>query len=175
MRVFEIRDGFGLENLKQVERPDPKPGRGQVLLEMRAASLNFRDLMTVEGLYNPKQPLPLIPCSDGVGVDHVVEIGGAGTLQQSLWAVRFGGEISVIGVLAGATSDLNILPILMQAVRLRGVVVGSRDGFARMNRAIASRGLPPVVDRVFGFGETPEAFAYMKRGAHFGKLCIEFG
>ncbi len=111
----------------------------------------------------------------GVGVDHVVEIGGAGTLQQSLWAVRIGGEISVIGVLAGSASELNILPIFAQAVRLYGIAVGSRDGFARMNRAIASHGLRPVVDRVFGFGETTEAFAYMKSGAHFGKLCIKFG
>ena len=67
MKTFEIRDGFGLDNLTTGERPRPQPGHGQVLIKMKAASLNFRDLLMVGGQYNPKQPLPLIPCSDGVG------------------------------------------------------------------------------------------------------------
>ena len=67
MKVYEIQGGFGLDKLTLLERPDPAPGPGQVLLRMRAVSLNYRDLMMVEGSYNPKQPLPLIPCSDGVG------------------------------------------------------------------------------------------------------------
>ena len=67
MRAIEIRGGFGLDNLQLGERPDPAPGPGEVLLRMRAVSLNYRDLMTVEGSYNPRQPLPLVPCSDGVG------------------------------------------------------------------------------------------------------------
>lgn len=73
MKVWEIHGGFGLDRLRCSERPVPKPGPGQILLQMKAASLNFRDLLTVQGLYNPKQPLPLIPSSDGVGV--VVEVG----------------------------------------------------------------------------------------------------
>ena len=74
MKVVEIRDGFGLENLVVGERPgEPVAGPGQVVLRMRAASLNYRDLLMVRGDYNPKQPLPLIPCSDGVG--EVVAIG----------------------------------------------------------------------------------------------------
>ena len=67
MKVIEIREHFGLENLTTGERPTPTPGPGQVLVRMRAASLNYRDLLMVRGQYNPKQPLPLIPCSDGVG------------------------------------------------------------------------------------------------------------
>jgi NADPH:quinone reductase-like Zn-dependent oxidoreductase len=67
MKVVEIRDSFGLEHLAVGERPAPRPGTGQILLSMRAASLNSRDLLTVLGRYNPRQPLPLIPCSDGVG------------------------------------------------------------------------------------------------------------
>ena len=87
MRAVEIR-GWGLDNLIVSERPDPKPGFGQVLLRMRAASLNFRDLLMVQGKYNPKQKLPLIPCSDGVG--EVVEIG------EGVTRVRVGDRVCPI-------------------------------------------------------------------------------
>ncbi len=336
MRAFEIQGSFGLENLRLRDRPDPVPGPGQVLLKMRAASLNYRDLLMVRGHYNPRQPLPLIPCSDGVGeviavgegvsrvavgdrvatifsqtwidgpptagklsgtvggpldgtlaeqmvlsadgvvpvpdhltdveaatlpcaavtawsallgqgsvvagdvvvvqgtggvsifalqfarlsgarvivtsssdaklerardmgawrtinyigdpawgktvrrltdgvgADHVVEVGGAGTLEQSLRAVRVGGQVSVIGVLSGISSEINIIPILMQNVRLQGILVGSREDFERMNRAIAAHSLRPVVDRVFSFAETPEAFRHMASASHFGKIGIAF-
>lgn len=73
MRVFEIQGQFGLEALKMVERPEPRPQAGQVLVRVRATSLNYRDLLTVTGKYNPRQPLPLIPLSDGAG--EVVEVG----------------------------------------------------------------------------------------------------
>jgi NADPH:quinone reductase-like Zn-dependent oxidoreductase len=73
MRAFEIRKTFGLDALTLTERPDPIPGPGHVLVRVRAASINFRDLATVQGLYNPKQPLPLIPLSDGMG--EVVRLG----------------------------------------------------------------------------------------------------
>lgn len=336
MKVFEIRDDFGPDHLVPGERPRPAPAHGQVLLEMKAASLNYRDVLTVAGQYNPKQPLPLIPCSDGVGVvaavgegvsrvavgdrvatlfaqrwwggrpergklrstlggpldgvlaqymvldengvvpvpehlsdseaatlpcaaltawsalvtqgevgagdtvlvqgtggvsifallfarilgarvivtsskrdkleraralgswaeinyvdepewgkkarqltagvgvDHVVEVGGGGTLEQSLQAIRIGGQISMIGVLAGGATKLSVVPILMGNVRLQGILVGSREGFEAMNRAIAHHRLSPVVDRVFPFSETPEAFRYLSEGRHFGKVAIEF-
>lgn len=334
MKVYEIQGGFGLDHLKLTERPDPAPGPGQVLLRMRAASLNYRDLMMVAGSYNPRQRLPLIPCSDGVGevvavgegvgriavgdrvatlfsqgwmggrpsveelratlggpldgtlaelmvlpetgvirvpehlsdaeaatlpcaaltawnalaeqgrvaagdtvlvqgtggvsifalqfaqllgarvivtsrrddklvkarrlgawqeinslddlewgktareltggigVDHIVEVGGAGTLAQSLQAIRVGGTISLIGVLAGGASELSIVPVFMKHVRIQGLLVGSRHVFERMNRAIAQHELRPVVDRVFPFAEVREAFEHLQSGAHFGKVCI---
>ena len=336
MKVYEIQGGFGLDHLKLAERPDPAPAAGQVLLRMRAASLNYRDLMTVAGSYNPRQRLPLIPCSDGVGevvavgegavrvavgdrvatlfcqgwlagrpsveelrstlggpldgtlaelmvlpetgvirvpehlsdaeaatlpcaaltawnalaehgrvaagdtvlvqgtggvsifalqfaqllgarvivtsrrddklvnarrlgawqeinslddiewgktaraltggvgVDHLVEVGGAGTLAQSLQAIRVGGQISLIGVLAGGASELSIVPVFMKNVRIQGLLVGSRQAFERMNRAIAQHELRPVVDRVFPFAEAREAFEHVRSGAHFGKVCIGF-
>src|SRR2546425_9277400 len=77
MKAFEIRKTFGLEALTVTERPDPRPGPGHVLVRVKAASLNFRDLLMVRGLYNPKQPLPLIPLSDGIG--EVVGIGAGVT------------------------------------------------------------------------------------------------
>jgi NADPH:quinone reductase-like Zn-dependent oxidoreductase len=108
----------------------------------------------------------------GRGVDHVVEVGGAGTLGQSLKAVRLGGRISLIGVLSGATGQVNPLPVLMKGVRVQGIFVGSREMFEAMNRAIALHQLRPVVDRVFPFAEAVEAYRYLESAAHFGKIVI---
>ena len=334
MKVYEIRDRFGLDALQVAERPQPQPGPQEVLLKVRAASLNYRDLLVVKGLYNPKMPLPRVPVSDaagevvgvgpgvtrvktgqrvagifmqkwlcgelteakarsalggdidgllaeyavlhedgvvtvpdhlsdeeaatlpcaavtawhglvaegqvragdsvlaqgtggvslfalqfarlsgarviitssrddklkralgmgaadgvnykttpewgervreltaGRGVDHVVEVGGAGTLGQSLRAVRMGGRISLIGVLSGATGQVNPLPVLMKNVRVQGIFVGSREMFEAMNRAIALHRMRPVVDRVFPFAGAPAAFRYLESQAHFGKIVI---
>ena len=108
----------------------------------------------------------------GRGVDHVVEVGGAGTLGQSLKAVRLGGHISLIGVLSGGTGQVNPLPVLMKGVRVQGIFVGSRAMFEAMNRAIALHRLRPVVDRVFGFTEAVEAYRYLESAAHFGKIVL---
>jgi NADPH:quinone reductase-like Zn-dependent oxidoreductase len=335
MKVVELQGSFGLESLTVTERDPPQPREGQILLRMEAASLNFRDLLMVRGHYNPKQSLPIIPCSDGagevvetgpgvtrvqvgdrvtpcffqgwfsgrptlekagttlgspldgvlaeymvvredgvvpvpehlnfeqaatlpcagltawsalfvqgdvkagdtvlvqgtggvalfalkfaklagarvavisssdeklervrrmgadhginykstpkwgkavrdwtggVGVDHIVELGGAGTLPESLQAVGLGGQISLIGVLAGATRDLNILPIVMRNVNVQGIFVGHREGFEAMNRAIVQSGLEPEIDRTFPMDEIRQAFEWMAGGSHFGKICLQ--
>ncbi len=335
MKALVLSGSFGLDNLALEERPEPKPGPGQVLLKMRAVSLNFRDLRMVEGLYNPRQALPLVPASDGVGevtelgagvdrvkvgdrvcplfaqgwiagrpererirrtlggpldgtlaeymvvdaesvvkapghmsdeqaaclpcagvtawnalvttgrvragdvvltqgtggvsvfavqiarllgarviatsssdaklervlelgasdginykkdpewgktargltsggrgVDHIVEVGGGHTLKQSLKAIAPGGQLSIIGVLSGVATDLSVLPILMNGIRLHGVFVGHRDSFEAFVRACEVDQLDPVVDRVYPLEEAREAFEYMKSGGHFGKVCI---
>jgi NADPH:quinone reductase-like Zn-dependent oxidoreductase len=105
------------------------------------------------------------------GVDHVVEVGGAGTFNHSLKAVRVGGTISLIGVLAGK-GDVNLLPVLMKSVRVQGIFVGNREMFEAMNRAIALHQLRPVVDRVFPLSEIRAALRHMECGAHFGKICL---
>lgn len=333
MKAWEI-ERFGLAELRAVDRPDPVPGPGQVHVRFRAVSLNFRDVLMVEGKYNPRQKLPLVPCSDGAGVidavgagvtrfavgdrvmpnfaqgwlagretrekmkttlggpldgtlrelgvfseeglvaipehltdeeaatlpcaavtawnalagkgsvragdtvvtlgtggvsifvlqlarlfgarvivtsssndklaqakelgawhginylerpewadgvlevtggvgaDHVVELGGAGTLGQSLKAVRPGGEISIIGVLAGAVTELNLTSVLMRGLRLQGVLVGSREHFEDMNRALAHHRLRPVLDRTFDFADAPAAFRHLATGRHFGKVVV---
>jgi NADPH:quinone reductase-like Zn-dependent oxidoreductase len=107
----------------------------------------------------------------GVGVDHVIEVGGAGTFNQSLKAVRLGGRISLIGVLAGK-GDVNLLPVLMKGVCVQGIFVGNRVMFEAMNREIASEELRPIVDRVFAINEIQAALKHMESGAHFGKVCI---
>jgi len=107
----------------------------------------------------------------GGGVDHIVEVGGAGTLEKSIGAVRTGGHIALIGVLSGG-SGINPTPLLMKSVRLRGIFVGSRSMFEEMNRAIAANQLKPVIDRVFKFAEFPQALQHMESGSHFGKIVV---
>jgi NADPH:quinone reductase-like Zn-dependent oxidoreductase len=106
-----------------------------------------------------------------VGVDHVVELGGAGTLGRSLKAVRMGGHVALIGVLTGG-GETNPMPILMRNVRVQGIYVGSRDMFEAMNRAIALHQLKPVIDRVFPFSEARAALRHMESASHFGKICL---
>src|SRR5688572_4330923 len=80
MQVHEIQGSFGIDTLTRGERPDPKPGPGQVVVRMKAWSLNYRDLLVVKGLYNPKLKLPFIPFSDGAG--EVVAVGPGVTRVQ---------------------------------------------------------------------------------------------
>jgi NADPH:quinone reductase-like Zn-dependent oxidoreductase len=105
----------------------------------------------------------------GVGVDHIVEVGGAGTLPLSIRAVRRGGHIALIGVLTGG-GEIDPRPVLMKAIRLQGIYVGSREMFEEMNRAISLAELRPVIDTVFGFEEIAAAMRYLESGAHFGNL-----
>ncbi len=110
--------------------------------------------------------------SGGDGVDHIVEVGGGGTLPQSLRAIRAGGTISVIGVLSGATVQARLGLIVTRQVRLQGITVGSRDGFEAMTRAIDTHRLRPVIDRIFAFEDLHPALEHLRSGAHFGKVCI---
>jgi NADPH:quinone reductase-like Zn-dependent oxidoreductase len=107
----------------------------------------------------------------GAGVDHVIEVGGAGTLERSIRAVRTGGHIALIGVLAGQ-GTVNPLPLLMKSIRLRGIFVGSRSMFEDMNRAIAAGQLRPVIDRTFPFADFPAALKHLESGSHFGKIVV---
>ena len=109
----------------------------------------------------------------GDGVDHVVEVGGQGTIPQSLRAVRAGGTISMIGVLSGGIINVPLGQIVTRHVRLQGITVGSGDDFAQMANAIAQHKLRPVVSRVFAFEELRLALDYMSSGKHFGKICIK--
>lgn len=109
----------------------------------------------------------------GKGVDHVIEVGGAGTLDQSLKAVRMGGHVSLIGVLA-AGGNFNPIPVLMKAIDLRGIFVGSRVMFEDMNRAFALHKVKPVIDKVFPASEIIDALKYLESGRHFGKIVVKF-
>jgi len=337
MKVIELRDAWSLDNLRVAERPQPAPGPRQVVLRMRAASLNYRDLVMCQGGYGRfAGELPLIPVSDGVGevvaagdavtrvaegdrvcpifcqgwlggeptpeklstalggpldgvlaeymavdaesvvkvpehlsdvqaatlpcaaitawsalvthggvktgdvvltqgsggvsvfalqfakllgaaaivtsssdeklarlgdlgadhginyrttpawgkaakaltggrgADHIVELGGAETFANSVRAVRVGGRISLIGVLSGATVELQLRHVVTQNVRLQAVTVGHREGFEAMVRAIALHRLEPVVDRTFHFTEVRAALDHLASGRHFGKIGLTY-
>jgi NADPH:quinone reductase-like Zn-dependent oxidoreductase len=335
VRYYAIETEFGFDNLRMLEHDAPKPGHGQVLVRIRAASVNYRDILMISGKYSRNLPLPLIPLSDGageivevgegvsrwkpgdrvagiffqkwlggkidenaaksalggaidgvlaefvvfheeglvaipqhlsyeeastlpcagvtawnaltsggltcgqsvltlgtggvstfalqfakaagarviatssseqklarvmdmgasdgvnyktvpdwekrvieltegIGVDLVVEVGGAGTLGKSLRAVRVGGHISLIGVLSGQSGEVNPLPATMKSVRIQGIFVGSREMFEAMNRAVTVHKIRPVIDKVFPLTEVKEALHYMQSGAHYGKVVIAF-
>lgn len=127
-------------------------------------TINYRD--------NPQWGKLARDMVGGEGVDHVVEVGGAGTLEQSLRAVRTGGTISMIGVLAGSDPTIPLGQIVTRHIRLQGITVGNRDDFEAMAGAISRHKLRPVIDRVFGFDELRDALDYMATGQHFGKICI---
>ena len=112
----------------------------------------------------------------GDGVDLVVEVGGVGTLNESIRATRIGGTIAFIGVLAGRPQSESRLPLMvMQQQRLQGVTVGSVEDLKAMADAIAFHQMKPVVDKTFSFDQVKQAFAHMESGAHFGKVAIEIG
>lgn len=333
-KKFIVKDAFGIDNLTLVESDIPTPGPFQVTVKMKAASLNYRDLLVTQGLYDPKQKPGLVPLSDGVGivhevgpgvnrvkkgdrvcttffqrwikgtptldemrstlgspidgalceymllnsegcvhapkdltdeeaatlpcaaltawtalvteggikagdtiltqgtggvslfalqfaklfgarvvatsgneekikklqmigasrtinyqtqtewgktakgmtndvgVDHVIEVGGANTLEQSFKAVRPRGRISIIGVLSGISTPVNLRYFISGALTVQGIFVGHRESFEAMNRAIESNAVRPVIDRIFPFDQAPEAMRYMLSQKHFGKVCI---
>ncbi|MGI4879097.1 MAG: zinc-dependent alcohol dehydrogenase family protein [Janthinobacterium lividum] len=105
------------------------------------------------------------------GVGHVVEVGGVGTLAQSMQAVGFGGEVSLIGVLT-REGDTAPHALMMKGASLRGIFVGSRGMAERLNAAIDACGIKPVVDRVFAFDEAAAAYRYQSSPALFGKVVI---
>ncbi|MBG1241069.1 zinc-dependent alcohol dehydrogenase family protein [Nostoc sp. NZL] len=334
MKAYEIQSNAGIDALRLADRTEPKPTAGQVLIQVKATSLNYRDLLVIEGTYGSEQKYPLIPLSDGAGevvavgegvtrvkigdrvagiffqdwiygsltkekmksdlgggingilaeyvvlhqdglvilpdhlsyiegatlpcaavtawhglvtkgniragdsilllgtggvsifalqfakihgaraiitsssdeklarakelgadetinykttpdwekqvyqltnrtgVDHVVEVGGAGTLPKSLQAVRIGGRISLIGVLSGRGNKIDPMPILFKSLTVQGIYVGSREMFEAMNQAMQQHQIKPIIDRVFPFSEAPEAYHYLKSAAHFGKVVI---
>jgi NADPH:quinone reductase-like Zn-dependent oxidoreductase len=110
----------------------------------------------------------------GRGVDHVVEVGGPGTLAQSITAVRVGGHISLIGVLTGNSGEVPTAALMGKQARLQGLIVGSRQEQQDFVRAIDATGIKPVVDRRFPLDQLAEAFALQQSGAHFGKIGIEW-
>ena len=109
------------------------------------------------------------------GVDTVIEVGGSGTMQKSVNAVKTGGHVAVIGVLSGK-GEFNPTSILMKSVRLQGIYVGSRQMFEDMNRVFCQHTqLKPMIDKIFEFSEVKDALKLMESGSHFGKIVVRVG
>ena len=119
----------------------------------------------------PEWDQAVLDLTDGLGVDHVVEIGGAGTLPRSINAVKTGGIVSLIGILSGA-GQIDPMTLLFKNARIQGILVGSREMFEGMNRAMAVNQVHPVIDKIFPFEQAREAYRHLASGAHFGKVCI---
>lgn len=109
----------------------------------------------------------------GVGVDHVVEVGGAETFTQSLAAIRVGGHIAVIGLLSGVVKDMNVATMFSQNARIHGITVGSRAHFEDMLKAMALHEIRPVIDSTYGLEELQAGLGHMGAAGHFGKIGIE--
>ena len=125
-------------------------------------TVNYRD--------TPDWDAAVLDMTDGFGVDRVVEVGGGGTLQRSLEAVRIGGTVSLIGVLT--RGEIDPLPVMGKSVRLQGIYVGSRTMFDSMNKAISVHQMRPAIDRQFEFEDARAAYHHMRGAAHFGKIVI---
>lgn len=110
--------------------------------------------------------------ADRGGYDNIIELGGAGTLPQSLRAVRPGGTLSMIGVLSGLTVEASLGPIVARQIRLQGVTVGHRDGFEAMLAAMAQHGVRPVIGAEFPFDDLKDAMRHQRDGNNFGKTII---
>lgn len=151
----------------------------RVLLLSSSAQKRERALeLGADAVGDYRAPLPwsdwVLRETEGQGVDVVLETGGSGTLAQSIRSTKIGGHISLIGVLSGSQEPLNILPLMMKALRVQGVVVGHQDHLRRLVRAYLQSYTRPVVDSSFPLRELPAALHRLQSGAHFGKVTITY-
>jgi NADPH:quinone reductase-like Zn-dependent oxidoreductase len=123
---------------------------------------------------HPEWEREVLQLTDGRGVDHVVDVGGAGTLAHSIGSVAVGGRVAMIGVLTGVGAAGSPYGLLGKQASLNGIFVGSRGHFERMNAAISVNKMQPIIDREFGFDDAPAAYRHLESGAHFGKVVIRF-
>lgn len=140
----------------------------------RARSLGATD--TINYRSREDWDAAVLELTDRRGVDHVVEVGGGGTIERSVKAVRIGGHIAVIGALSGAPDGggINPVSVLMKSIRLQGIFVGSRQMFEDLNRTLGQYiHIKPVIDKVFEFGEIADALKFMEAGNHFGKIVVK--
>lgn len=127
-------------------------------------TINYRE--------NPEWGKTVRSLTGGRGVDHVIEVGGPGTLPQSITACRIGGHIALIGVLTGRAGPVPTAALMARQQRLQGLIVGSRQDQRDMTRALEVTGIKPVIDSTFELAKLGDAFRHEAAGAHFGKICV---
>lgn len=130
-------------------------------------TINYREVEEWQGR--------VLELTDGVGADHAVEVGGPGTINRTLEAVRYGGSISLMGVLTGMADAVATGLILSKNIKVQGTYVGTVDAFRAMNRAIGLHETKPVVGRRFAFDEATDALKFLDSAQHFGKVVVEVG
>jgi NADPH:quinone reductase-like Zn-dependent oxidoreductase len=128
--------------------------------------INYRDM--------PDWDVALMKATDGEGASHILELGGPGTYDRSLRSVASGGNIVQIGVLTGFGPKPDLARLQWENANIIGVTVGSVEHFATMNRFLSEHAIHPILDRIYGFDEVPEAYAHLRSGSHFGKIVVTF-
>lgn len=160
--AVQIAAAYGLKSIV-ISSSDEKLER---VKQMGAThTINYKD--------TPNWDDAVLELTDGKGVDIVLEVGGADTLEKSLKAVRINGVISLIGVLTGIDGKINPFPILTKSLRVFGIYVGSKAMQTRFHHALTEHAIHPVIDRVFNFDEANAAYDYQLAGKHFGKIVIQ--
>jgi NADPH:quinone reductase-like Zn-dependent oxidoreductase len=129
-------------------------------------TLNYRS--------QPEWGAEVLRLTNGRGVDHVLELGGAGTLPQSIMACRIGGQISLIGTLTGTKGEVPTGTMMRKQIRLQGLIVGSHAQQQQLVNAMNVTAIRPVIDRRFALADLAAAFRYEESNHHFGKICLEF-
>lgn len=130
---------------------------------------------TINYVTDPDWEKTVLDMTDGLGVDRVVEVGGPGTLQKSIAAVRAGGRIQLIGVLSDPGGTIMPVDIMRKSITVKGIYVGPGQMFRAMAAAIAEHQLHPVIDRMVDFADAPAAYHEMAAAGHFGKIVIRVG
>ncbi|MET0344483.1 MAG: NAD(P)-dependent alcohol dehydrogenase [Polyangiales bacterium] len=143
--------------------------------EKRARATKLGADHTLDYKANPKWGDAANAWTEGRGVDVVVEVGGPGTFDQSVNALRYQGTMSILGVLTGTRGEVNTYGVFHKALRVHGVYVGSVAMFEGLNRVLTAHKIHPVIDRVFGFDEARAAYEYLASAQHFGKIVVRVG
>ncbi|HEY5665803.1 MAG TPA: NAD(P)-dependent alcohol dehydrogenase [Gammaproteobacteria bacterium] len=128
--------------------------------------------VTINYREQPEWEKAVQEATGGQGVDHVIELGGVGTLPHSYQCVGYEGEIKLIGVMTLPEGDLSPYPLMFKSASLRGIFVGRRHLFVDLLKAVSQNGIEPVIDKVFPFDEAVAAYEHMASARHFGKIVI---
>ncbi|QVL33242.1 NAD(P)-dependent alcohol dehydrogenase [Telmatocola sphagniphila] len=129
---------------------------------------------TVNYKLTPAWEKEIFQLTEKRGVDHILEVGGPGTLEKSIACLAANGTIALIGVLTGFGSpNTSLFPLVAKNARLNGIYVGSRVEFEKMNAFIEARNIHPIIDKVFAFSQAEEAYRYLESASHFGKVVIK--
>ncbi|TXS94208.1 NAD(P)-dependent alcohol dehydrogenase [Parahaliea maris] len=123
----------------------------------------------------PKWGDKVLELTGGQGADLVVEVGGSGTIAQSVRAVAFDGCISMIGVLTGVSGEVPTAALFQKNARIHGITVGSQQHQADMIAAVEANNLKPVIDSHYPLAELADAFRHQESQQHFGKICVDIG
>lgn len=140
--------------------------------EKRERAKKLGAMHTIDYKANPNWGDAARAITGGRGVDVLVEVGGPGTFDQSVAALRHAGTMSILGTLSGLKGEVNTFGIFQKALRVHGIYVGSVRMFEALNRVLNLHQLHPIVDRVFSFEDARSAYEYLASGQHFGKVVV---